>query len=568
MCRYLCCLGTTLAAVLLLATAPAGAQSDERVLSFHSAIQIQTDASMYVTETIKVRALGKEIKRGIYREFPTKYEDVKGKVYRVGFKVLEVKRDGNPEPYHLKRISNGKAVYVGDKNVFLKPGEYTYTLTYKTDRQLGFFDDHDELYWNVNGLDWGFPFDEISATVVLPAEVPDEQMKLSAYTGPRGAKGQDFTAQTDGRGRADFVTTKALGPHQGMTIVVEFPKGIVTPPSTTDVALSILKGSGPAAIFFGLWAALVLYYLAVWIALGRDPGKGQVLPQAAPPEGFSPAALRYISRMRFDDKVFAVALVNMAVKGYVRIDEAGGKFIVQRDWAEEDVLTEPERELANGLFSEAQAVVLQTENHRIVGAAKAALQRALRKQHARKYFIENRLFGGIGCLTSLGILGVAIYLAKQQDVWIIAVVSSVVLLIAVNGIFHFLLRKPTALGRRLLDEVAGFNMMLKGEAHGEGYPEKTAGLFEMYLPFAIALGHDDVWSNQFAKALARQPDYQPRWYHGRRYDRFDAGRFSSDLSDSFSSAVSSASKAPGSSSGGGGGGSSGGGGGGGGGGGW
>ena len=99
-------------------------------------------------------------------------------------------RDGERESFHTKKRSNGVRVYIGRQNVFLDPGEYTYRLTYRTDRQIGFFDEYDELYWNVTGNDWAFLIEETSAEIQLPpgAVVLD----TAAYTGRKGAKGEDF----------------------------------------------------------------------------------------------------------------------------------------------------------------------------------------------------------------------------------------------------------------------------------------------------------------------------------------------------------------------------------------
>ncbi len=43
----------------------------ERILSFDSHIDIMADGDVVVTETIRVVADGKKIRRGIYRDFPT-----------------------------------------------------------------------------------------------------------------------------------------------------------------------------------------------------------------------------------------------------------------------------------------------------------------------------------------------------------------------------------------------------------------------------------------------------------------------------------------------------------------
>ncbi len=101
-------------------------------------------------------------------------------------------------------------------------------------------------------------------------------------------------------------------------------------------------------------------------------------------------------------------------------------------------------------------------------------------------------------------------------------------------------------------------------------PEKTPGLFEKYLPYALALDVENDWASQFASVIntnsIENSSYHPGWYTGSGWDNFTTNGFTSSFCSSFSNAISSSSTAPGSSSGSGG--SSGGGGGGGGGGGW
>ena len=158
--------------LVLLALTATGAVADERILSFDSDIRIHGDGGMAVTETIRVNAENVEIRRGIFRDFPTDYRDPLGNHYRVLFEVTGVTRDGAPEPFFTESRSNGTRVYIGDRDRLLPPGEHVYVLSYATDRQIGFFADHDELYWNVTGNGWGFPIDRASAHVALPATLP------------------------------------------------------------------------------------------------------------------------------------------------------------------------------------------------------------------------------------------------------------------------------------------------------------------------------------------------------------------------------------------------------------
>ena len=169
--------------------------ADERILSFHSDIFVNTDGGMQVVETITVRAEQDQIRRGIYRDFPTTYRDHLGNRYRVEFRVTRVLRDGVDENYFSRGQANGVRTYIGRENLILPPGEYTYTFSYRTARQLGFFDNHDELYWNVTGHDWEIPLDNVTATVSFFEPLSADQVRISCFTGPIGTRGRDFAGR-------------------------------------------------------------------------------------------------------------------------------------------------------------------------------------------------------------------------------------------------------------------------------------------------------------------------------------------------------------------------------------
>jgi len=156
------------------------------------------------------------------------------------------------------------------------------------------------------------------------------------------------------------------------------------------------------------------------------------------------------------------------------------------------------------------------------------------------------------------------------------IIATIVLMIVTMVTFAIIMKRPTMRGRTLLDEMLGFKDYLeiaeKEELNLRNPPEKTPELFETYLPFALALGVDQQWSERFTKVLSAIRDsngnaYSPSWYDGK-WNSSNLSSTTQGLSSGLNKAVSSSVTAPGSSSGGGGGGSSGGGGGGGGGGGW
>ena len=552
---------------LLLVSLPAAAT--ERILSYDSEIDIAADAGMTVRETIRVVAEGKQIQRGIYREFPTTYTDRFGSRIEVHFRMLEVTRDGQPEAWHQKRRSNGVRVYAGRSDTLLDPGEYTYTFTYRTNRQIGFFEDHDELYWNVTGNGWDFAIERATATVRLPGPVSSSDISLSGYTGRQGAKDQSY-ASTVGESSGLIQTSQALPPRAGLTLVMAWPKGVVSEPGRLQ-RLAYLLGDNLGLILSLLaFGGSAFYLFTMWSRHGRDPGKGVIFPHYEPPEGYSPAAARYVNEMGYDNETFTAAVINLAVKGYISITCNDDDYTLQRQPSSE-ALAAGESALLNKLFSGGAVLELDNKNHARVSVARSAHQQALKRDYLGQYFKTNALL----ILPSIVVSGLLLLVIVSTGKFVPLVLAFYGGVIVLHIAFAYLLKAPSGRGRRLMDKLEGFKLYLevaeKDDLALRHPPQMTPELFEKYLPFAIALGVEQEWAEQFSQVFARmeaskEVAYNPAWYHGD-FSSTRMNSFASSVGGSLSSAISSAATAPGSSSGSGGG-SSGGGGGGGGGGGW
>ena len=381
------------------------AQSGEQILDFHSRILVRGDGSLVVTETITVQAQGKKIRRGIYRDFPTLYSGPFFTRVAVAFRVNRVTRNGQREPFHLANLSRGVRLYIGEEDQILDRGQHTYQIEYETDRQLGYFENHDELYWNVTGLEWGFPIREASAAVVLPAGVPGSEIKLEGYTGPRYSTQQNYRSSLDATtGEVRFSTTDSLSPGEGLTIVVSFPKGHVRQPPDEQDWARFREGNPELVIAAISMAALLLYYFLAWILVGRDPQKGSIFPQASSPMGLPPACVRYLNKMGFDRKCLTVALIDMAVKGHLRIDEIGGTYeLVPLEEAKED-LSRGEKAVARHLLS-AGRIRLTQSNRKKLKKAIQALKTVLRTQYEGTHFRANRRWLIPGIVLSVLSLG-------------------------------------------------------------------------------------------------------------------------------------------------------------------
>ena len=561
-----------LATVLLLL--PLTVVADERILSFHSDIRVFADGMIEVTETITVRAEGDRIRRGIYRDFPVEYEDRLGNRYEIRLEPLAVMRDDRPEAFHTQRMQRDVRTYFGSADRLIAPGVHTYRFRYRANRMLGFFDEHDELYWNVTGFDWAFPIDEASATVRLEFDAPRDRLMVDGYTGPMGSRAQDYSRRLDEDGNVQFKANSPLSAVNGLTIVVGWPKGFVTAPSAWRKAGWLLADNANLLVAVIGFALMLLYYVPTWRRYGKDPEPGVIVTRYEPPTGFSPASLRYIRQMYYDDKVMTAAIVNLAVKGYLTIERAGDTHWLRKAAAAgaRETLAAGERELFDALFRDGDVIELDQENHELLGEAREAHSKSLTADYKPHYFRTNLALNLPAILIAIVTILLAANVGRGVTPFVLAAFAVTIVTLVV---FAINMRRPTLRGRQLLDEMLGFKDYLeiaeKDEMNLRNPPDKTPELFERLLPFALALGVEQQWAERFAAVLAaiREPGggWQPGWYRGD-WNSASLRRTTRSLSSGLHTAVRSSVSPPGSSSGGGGGGFSGGGGGGGGGGGW
>lgn len=390
--------------LLLAASAPAGAV--ERIVQFISDVTVERNGDLEVSETIRVEAEGRVIQRGIFRDFPTIYTRADGTRVEVGFHLLSVTRNGANENSVVEGIPNGVRIRIGNADRTIPRGQHTYVIRYRTTRQIGFFADYDELYWNVTGNGWMFPIEMAEARITLPEKVPFRQ--TAVYTGPQGGKGKEAAVVEQDPGRIVFRTTRPLPPRNGLTVAAAWQKGVVEPPNTTRRAQYWLEDNLGLVIAAGGLALLLVYYAFAWLRVGRDPPVGTIIPLFAPPGSMSPAATRYVDRMSFDNQCFTAAIINLGVKGHLRIvEDAAGTTLERRDGGQP--LAPEEQALMGRLFAGNNTVLLDQVNHLPLGRAKTGLSETLAKTYLGKLFTNNYGWSSLGLLLMILMAGAAIF---------------------------------------------------------------------------------------------------------------------------------------------------------------
>ncbi len=413
---------TRIAVFCLGVCAAAAAHAVERVAALHSDIRIAPNGELRITETIELQTGPRDAHNGIAREFTSDYRDRAGNRVKAPLVVEKVLRNGRPEPYALQREARAMRLRTGQSKRPLARGKHVFEITYRTARQVGFFQSHDELYWDVGG-GWPFAFERLSAEVSFERPVPAGEMKLGARTGRPDAGGEDYHAFVR-EGSAAFRATRPLGARERLTIVVGFPKGVVAQPTLPERAAWYLAANPGVPVGGGIFAGMLGFLLVVRVRLKRAdavPATGGV------PEGVGPGGVRFIARKRYDERCLAAALLGLQSRGFLSLRQYGERLLLERTGAWVDWFP-GEEELARRLFRDEDEVKIRRHGRTLEEAGRR-LSRELRRTFQRREWSRHGSFvlagAGIG---ALGILAMVALEAPHVPLMVIAGASALSLL--------------------------------------------------------------------------------------------------------------------------------------------
>lgn len=557
----------------------------EHITNWHADITVRPNATLQVKETISFIANNQIFNHGFLREFPTEYTSAYGNNYVVSFVIDEVTLDYMPTPYKQVDYQNGKRIYIGDPDKYLSKGQHTVTITYTTGYQLGFFENYDELYWNVTGNGTKLMIAQASARVFLPTNIPADTIRFEAYTGYQGEQRTAYKADIDQQGTVSFITTKPLEPHQGLTIVVVWPKGYIKEPTFWQRVAHFAADNKGSLMWLLIIILFIIYCISSLIYLRRkEKAKSVVIPLFEPPIGLTPSEVNYIVKKKYHHEGLSADVVNAAVHGALTIEVKKNLLSWNKGYILHRVKEKNEQHLdaktitlLNDLFGGKDMLSLTPGSYnKRVDEAGNQLRYRLEKSCAHYiYWAGNYLWPIIIVIIS----GFVITAAFNWYASLVVAIFSFVFVLFFGVLYALRLTRYTPEGLTLIDKIEGFKMFLEATEVERMKiigtpPERTPELYEKYLPYAMALGVEKAWTNQFTPLFAQMEKaghpYHPHWYIGNYYGPFgfNSSSFASSINSSATPPISSSGSAPGSSSGSGGSGHSGGGGGGGGGGGW
>lgn len=524
---------------------------------------------------------------GILRALPTKYN--KQPLY---LKVMSVTdKRGDPIPYSDSTQNDNLVLKIGDADAYVR-GLNTYVITYEMKNVITFYDGYDELYWNVNGLQWRQPFGAVTARIHIPNGIAEDITKPPrCFTGYARSTQSNCEIVQSKEGDSTIINVRAanLLPGQNLTYLIGFADNTFVPytPTLWEVLRPWLFWS-PILIVPLL---TLLWVYRRWRKTGRDPkGRGVIVAQYVPPKGFSAISGEGVLHETVRPQALSAGMIELAVAGYVRIHEQPSE--KKRGTPEYSLellkaptgLHQEQHKLIHAFFGTGakvgDTVQLKDLKNKLYKDVSAIQKDTMHHLHTQGYFTNNPA-KAIGKFVTIGVIMLPFgfllaFTGLFTPLGIGILVSAVIVFIAARTMpartpkgvetREYLLGLKEYIGLAEQDRIKMLQTPEAVRYYGKpGAKTNHIKLFEALLPYAMLFGQEKQWAEQF-KDLYTQP---PDWYAGNM-SAFHAGHLASSM-HSFSTAAGTTFSPPassGSSGYSGGGGFSGGGGGGGGGGGW
>ena len=524
--------------------------AQEKISDYDVFIKVNADSVLNINEKINYN-FGNESRHGILRSIPYKYKR-DGLFYNIRiFDIKVTDEKGNNLTKKIFKENDELNIRIGDADIYVT-GQKTYIVSYKIKRAINYFEEYDELYWNAIGSDWEVDIKKARIIVELPSlgnqtsliknlsagKTGKSDLKTRCFIGLYGSREEQCKIEDLKNNQIEFLSSAPLDyMNGGMTIVVGWPKGIVPPLSILTIVSDYARDN-----WFLLFPFIVFFYmLYLWFKHGKDPqGRVTIAPEFIPPSDISPAEIGMLMSEKTRDKDLSAEIIYLATQGYLKITARGGsqskadqpltgekafggknqdqdnkidyELEKLKDIEESKTI---DKKLFSILFSSRKTVKLSDlKKSTSVGMQFENLRNFINKNVTnKKYFSGNPLdvkfsyvFAGILLMVALLVLSIFLF-TDILYAYLSGIISGMIVII-----FSFFMPKKTYSGVLAKEYLLGLKLYLsvaeKERLRFLNAPEKNPAQFEKLLPYAVALGVETEWAEQFQDIYDQKPD----WY--------------------------------------------------------
>lgn len=524
----------------------------EEITDFSAVYQIQQDGTVRVTETISYDFKDAE-RHGIFRVLQTNHPQEATAWYKkrsIQIDVGNVTTQDGAVPYEVSKSASKLEIKVGDPDVTIT-GLQVYTISYLLTGALSYGDQGAEFYYNVTGNAWQVPLSIVSATILDPTGTLFSSSS-ACYVGNTGDTASCIKG-TQKKSVAEFRTTNLVA-GSGLTIAQSLNAQNLAVLVHETVALNWLL-----YIFGGLW----LLGLFVWAYRYRTQFKihKPIIAQYEPYKKLLPLYTGVLFDGKLDPKDITAGIVHLADQGIIKIRQTTEKVLwifTTTDYEitllkiASSVSDDGLKQLLTLLFpmsalpNTTMKLSSLTESDKSKNAKIIAeLQEAYKAKLATDGFLVVYRLLQTTALKTLLLVTIVGAIALFASVWFAVVLFGIGLCVVIY-LQDYRLR--TIKGNEALNHLKGFRLFLS-VTEQERYkfhnaPQKSPEQFMEFLPYAVAFGVEKDWEKVFEGIAIPTP----QWYEGNASGAFVASSFANDI-QSFSAALTGATRVSNSSNG-------------------
>jgi len=511
--------------------------TDWYIKDFQSTITVNADSSLLIEEKIIADCGNLPDKHGIFRVVPTQSKTGQGTIKTPTTLIGITDFEGNKIHYSETTDNFNHTITwkIGDAEKTVT-GENFYKITYLVKNAVRSGNaDFDELYWNLSGNFWDIEIDNFSANIIFPAGIYQANSNVYLYSGDLGQNGNKLADYEWINANTLQISSKQTIPtRQGITASITFPKNIITPynPGFFELYGNYLWFLIPLLIF--------IFSFSIWNKYGKDPVVNKtIVPEFEIPENLTPMEMGMIARNGgFDDKFISAAIVDLAVK----------KFIVIQDIGKQGIFGKSDFNLKKAQSGDIQFAPVGVEAmlvERIFGSSQEILLADLKNcfykdlpdiKNAAIESLKNKNLiyqSGLTLKTVLLFLAVILMFIMFANIGTgnLNIIAALGLSAATALGFGLLMPKRTPKGAELNWRIKGFKLYMEtAEKYRAQFNEKE-NIFEKFLPYAMVFGMTKLWIKKMEEIYGKDyfTNYNPIWYVGNFARGFDADSFNSQI---------------------------------------
>ncbi len=218
----------------------------------------------------------------------------------------------NKYTYHKQ---NGEMIVEWYYN--LANADRLWILKYKVHGGLGFYKDHDEVYWNIF-TNYDVPIASSTVHVNLPPNnFVSSDFTATAYT--TDATNNPHKWYRDSDRIFGYFTAGPFSPKQSFTIALGWPKGLIDESSFWKYWFAKNWAYLASLVLF---LGTIIFLFLFWLFKEKlKKGRGTIIAEYEPPHNLPPAMAELIVTERSTPRAWSATIVDLAVRGYVKIEE-------------------------------------------------------------------------------------------------------------------------------------------------------------------------------------------------------------------------------------------------------